>query len=256
MLHVDIRHPSARDTVLFLHAGGFTGRMWDGVLDQFQDFRTIAVDLPGHGESRAAPFTTIESAADAAAETIRESLNGPAHVVGLSLGAYVGFSLAQRHPALVERAVLSGFQITRLKGAFWLGLFVNLLSPFAGSRYMRRKNERALGVPEDSPMSTWREPSPINAKTFRAVNRAALRFRVETKTLQKTATPILALAGAKEHPAILESLRLLDGEPPNGAARIAPGLGHAWPAQNPDLFVAATRAWIKGEDLPGALETV
>ena len=130
MLHVDIRNPSARDSVLFLHAGGFTVRMWDGIQDRFDDFRTVAVDLPGHGESRAAPFTTIEAAADATAEAIRENLNGPAHVVGLSLGAYVGFSLAQRHPALVDRAVLSGFQVTRLKGAFWLGLFVNLLSPF------------------------------------------------------------------------------------------------------------------------------
>lgn len=256
MLHVDIRNPSARDSVLFLHAGGFTGRMWDGIQDRFDDFRTVAVDLPGHGESRAASFTTIEAAADATAETIRDSLNGPTHVVGLSLGAYVGFSLAQRHPALVDRAVLSGFQITRLEGAFWLGLFVNLLSPFAGSRYMRRKNERALGIPDDSPMSTWREPSPINAKTFRAVNRAALRFRVKPKALQKMETPVLALAGAKEHPAILESLRLLENNLPNGAARIAPGLGHAWPAQNPNLFVAAIRAWINSEPLPGALETV
>jgi pimeloyl-ACP methyl ester carboxylesterase len=71
------------------------------------EFRTIALDLPAHGTRAAVPFT-IESAADALSETIREHGGGRAVVVGLSLGGYVAMALAAREPDRVRALVVSG----------------------------------------------------------------------------------------------------------------------------------------------------
>ena len=41
----------ARPTLLFVHATGFHGRVWDRIIEPFQDHYTIALELRGHGRS-------------------------------------------------------------------------------------------------------------------------------------------------------------------------------------------------------------
>ena len=43
---------------------------------------------------------------------------------------------------------------------------------------------------------------------------------------------------------------------PNAQGRLAPGLGHGWNVEAPDLFNAMVRAWITGRPLPGQLQAV
>lgn len=255
MLGTKVWTSSQSDDIVFLHAVGFTGGMWGDVIRQLSEFRSITIDLPGHGQSRGDPFTTIADAADHVARAIADrSIGGPVHVVGLSLGAYVGLALAQRHPSLVNRAVLSGLHVGEIPGAFWIKLLGNAMSPIATTRFARRQNHRMLGIPDDSDVSSWRDPSPITVKTFRAVNKAAIGFQITEEALQQIDTPILALAGAKEHASILQSLDMLQRHLPNGIARTVPGLGHGWPAQDSALFSETVRAWIQHDDLPGRLQ--
>ena len=82
-----------------------SGRHSTGLSDEF---RTIAVDLPGHGARAGEPFS-LDGAADLLAATIRdEAAGGRAVVVGLSLGGYVAMVLAARHPERVRGLVLAG----------------------------------------------------------------------------------------------------------------------------------------------------
>lgn len=95
--------------IIFVHGTRLTGGMWAAQQAGLRDvFRTIAVDLPGHGTRADEPFT-LDGAADTVATAVREhAAGGRAVVVGLSLGGYVAMTLAAREPGLIRGLVLSG----------------------------------------------------------------------------------------------------------------------------------------------------
>jgi pimeloyl-ACP methyl ester carboxylesterase len=89
-------------TVLLLHAGIADNTMWKPQLDALAaaGHRVVAPDLRGFGERRLEP-TPFSHLRDAEA-----LLDGPAAVVGNSLGGRVALELAVHRPELVERLVL------------------------------------------------------------------------------------------------------------------------------------------------------
>jgi len=94
---------------------GFTGTMteWDPALvgRLSQSHRVIVFDNRGMGESVDAPVAglTIEGMADDTAALIEALVpSGRAHVLGWSMGSYIGEMLALRHPGRVRRLVLAG----------------------------------------------------------------------------------------------------------------------------------------------------
>jgi pimeloyl-ACP methyl ester carboxylesterase len=101
--------PPSAPTIVFLHGTRLSRMAWAPQFDGLEDeFRVIAVDLPGHGTRADKPFT-LEGATDIVAATIRgEAADGRAIVVGLSLGGYVAMVLAAREPGLVRGLLLAG----------------------------------------------------------------------------------------------------------------------------------------------------
>jgi 3-oxoadipate enol-lactonase len=89
-------------TVLLLHAGIADSRMWEPQRDAFggAGYEVVAPDLRGFGDRRleAAPFSHLRDA--------EALLDGPAAVVGCSLGGRVALELAVHRPDLVERLVV------------------------------------------------------------------------------------------------------------------------------------------------------
>ncbi|MEV4805733.1 alpha/beta fold hydrolase [Nonomuraea sp. NPDC049421] len=61
------------------------------------------------------------------------------------------------------------------------------------------------------------------------------------------------VAGEKEHDLTRRSPAEIAAAFPNGEARLAPGVGHAWSGEKPDLFTAMIRAHLSGSALPGTL---
>jgi pimeloyl-[acyl-carrier protein] methyl ester esterase len=100
-LHVEIAG-RGRDLVL-LHGWGLHSGAWDEVAPALAArARVHAIDLPGHGRSRAAAIGSFDDAADAVAAHVPDG----AVVCGWSLGALFAQRLARRHPARVARLVL------------------------------------------------------------------------------------------------------------------------------------------------------
>ncbi|MFE8700147.1 alpha/beta fold hydrolase [Cytobacillus sp. FJAT-54145] len=99
-----------KPTVLFLHFSGGTSKMWNGVLPLFKkDFSIIAPDFRGHGKSER-PLTGyhIDDMANDLYLLLKELNIEKCHVVGSSLGAEVGLSLARAHPRMVLSLVCEG----------------------------------------------------------------------------------------------------------------------------------------------------
>jgi pimeloyl-ACP methyl ester carboxylesterase len=97
--------------IVFVHGTRMSKAYWTLQVEALgNEFRTIAVDLPGHGVRADVPFT-LDGAVDTVAGTIERTAGGRAIVVGLSLGGYVGMALAARRPDLVRGLVVSGATI-------------------------------------------------------------------------------------------------------------------------------------------------
>ena len=104
----DLNALDALPTIVFLHGTRLTGAQWAVQVTALEgEFRCLAPDLLGHGLAASEPFTLADAAA-AVAETIEAEANGPAIIVGLSLGGYVAMEVAARWPERVAGLVLAG----------------------------------------------------------------------------------------------------------------------------------------------------
>jgi pimeloyl-ACP methyl ester carboxylesterase len=110
-LELQIRdYKQEADAIIFLHFSGANLLMWQRVIPYFQDcYRLVLVDLRGHGRSDKP--TTGYHMDDIACDVIglmHQLKLERAHVIGSSLGAEVGLSLAANYPEKVLSLVCDG----------------------------------------------------------------------------------------------------------------------------------------------------
>jgi len=103
-------HGESGEAVLFIHHGGSNLRMWDPVVPFFVgDYRCITLDLRGHGRSDA-PETGyhIDNMARDIVGVLDDLGIGQAHIIGSSIGAEVGLSVAAHFPERMLSLVAEG----------------------------------------------------------------------------------------------------------------------------------------------------
>lgn len=235
----------AEETLLFLHGGNVAGWMWYDVAASLPEHHSLIPDLPGFGASNAEPWTTVAEVADAVAAIIRERAHGGrAHLVGLSLGAVVGTVLMARHPDLARSAMLTGAPLqglgtaTRVLGLAQVRLW--------GSRSYWRVMARAFRFPDDA--------AGAFVETGLGIDRASARRMLtqvcagvpaaDLEGLRPVRAPILMLAGEREPRAVHRALTEVTSRAPGAVARMVPGMGHEWSAQDPELFRRVLRHWL------------
>jgi long-chain acyl-CoA synthetase len=106
---IDIAPENARHTLVFIHGYGGRSLQWMYQLQEFSiDYRVIAIDLRGHGQSDAphSDYTMAEIIADL--KSALALLNVPDQVVllGHSFGGAVVTEFTHTYPAMVEKLVL------------------------------------------------------------------------------------------------------------------------------------------------------
>ncbi|WP_326752869.1 alpha/beta hydrolase [Streptomyces hirsutus] len=101
---------TASDAVpmVFVHGTRFSAGQWSVQLAALRDeFPVTAVDLPGHGERSAQPWS-LSSATGIIASAVDSLGRGPALVVGHSLGGYAALEFARCRPERLRGLVLAG----------------------------------------------------------------------------------------------------------------------------------------------------
>ncbi len=101
----------AGDAIVFLHGGGSRAGHFLGVMERLApDFRVIAFDMRGFGETGAHPARAIthQTWADDALACLNHFGLETCTVVGWSLGAAIALNLASQHQARVSAMALLG----------------------------------------------------------------------------------------------------------------------------------------------------
>lgn len=144
------RHGDGNPTLLLLHAAGLDRGSWDPVVERIPGFaHTVAIDLPGHGETPGLDYdveVVARLAEHVAGQVAALGLHRP-HVVGHSLGGVVALELACRMPVAAVTAFCPiGFCTTTHASmcAAKLRTLVRLVGTF-GPDARRRFLGRAMG---------------------------------------------------------------------------------------------------------------
>jgi len=115
--------------LVFVHGGGAHAHWWSFLAATFaEDFRVLAIDLSGHGDSGHRDTYGLEQWTDEVMAVARDGgIAGPPVVIGHSMGGFVTMATAARHAESVGGAIICDSPVTepdpeigafRLKEAF------------------------------------------------------------------------------------------------------------------------------------------
>jgi pimeloyl-ACP methyl ester carboxylesterase len=223
--------------VVFLHGAGLSSVMWRPQLEALSEsLDAVAVDLPGHG-SRAAERFSFPAAREVVSAAVAG--DGPAVLVGLSLGGYVAMDAAVHDESLAAALVLTGCSVDYSRRGqrivAWTGEAFQrvwpkrMLREAQRSAFARRYPDLADDLVADH---SWRG----YADALRAARKVHWYQRIGSYR-----GPVLVLNGAADTPhvraqdSLLEHLR-------SGRAELIEGAGHLANLDRPDEYTAAVRA--------------
>lgn len=240
-------------TIVLLHGLTSCRLSWDHLLPYLSQYHILVPDLPSHsGSAHIKPFT-IPSSANLVASLIRDHAhNGRAHIVGLSLGGFVGRHLAQTHPEIVLSLFATG-AVGRREG--WLFSRPKLLATLYEAQslppiFITRAITSWMGLDVPKELSIEMRKNDTLALAQQAfVSMREVDDAVEIKVRT------LGIAGGKQD--FREGTRkwgeaLRRGNPKSKACVIEGAL-HWWSRQWPELFAKTVVVWIEEEPLPEEL---
>ena len=237
--------------VLFLHGLGGSRIAWGAQLRALSDqFRCIAWEMPGYGESDPIVPLTFDAIAERVVDLLDALDIESVDLVGLSFGGMHALHVALRFPSRIRRIVLAdtspAFGIDGTDRDDWIR---SRLAPI-----------EAGGVPADGAeyvvdLITVAELSPeIRAETvgsFGRIDAAGFRAAVECladhdvrSELHRIEHRALVVVGELDQETPPSYSRMLHDGLVNSRLEIIDGVGHLSPAEAPDRFNDLVRAFL------------
>lgn len=238
--------------VVLLHGVGGQRRAWtergSDSLARLADlgFEAFAVDLPGYGESRRPPATSLAEMAQALTSWMDGQHLRRAVVVGHSMGGMVAQELAASAPQRVAGLVLACTSpaFGRADGAWQAQFVADRLAPLDAGQGMGDVAERLVpsmlgpGADPRAAATAIELMSQVPEATYRASVQALLRFD-RREALHAIAVPTLCLAGERDATAPPGVLQRMAERIPGAELRVLPGAGHLANLEQPSQFNAA-----------------
>ncbi|MEM1308594.1 MAG: alpha/beta hydrolase [Cyanobacteria bacterium P01_H01_bin.153] len=239
-------------SIVFLHGANTGAWMWRSLMASLPEYHCIAVDLPGHGNSRQIDWISFEETANQVAALIQAQAKPGASVVGISLGGYVALHLLKAWPQPIENVMISGIQAKPIPNRQVMGLMSWAMLPFLHHDWLLEMTAKGLNLPP-SELANYLEQAKKNSRSAIAkINQQALDFVPPVAALQSPCRKLF-VAGAKEHPTILESLEIFQQRSRQAQCCTVPHVGHGWSNEDPALFAETLDCWIQQRSLPTRL---
>jgi len=243
--------------ILFIHGLGSASDRWLGTPDALSaDFHTIALDLPGFGESDKP--TTMDYTIENFRETIVDFMNmlsindGKTSIIGHSLGGYIAAEVAIENNNQVEGLVL-------IDSSGFLKKPTPLLEEYLEVA-MNPTKDKVRKVFEQMVADPTRIPSKLVESFISRINSPNAKYAFKS-TLENSAntqiglgrlklidnTPTLILWGIEDKVIPPEHSRLFNDAIKNSHVKIIQDAGHAPFAEKPDQVCEILRNFLKHE---------
>jgi pimeloyl-ACP methyl ester carboxylesterase len=247
-LHYEVRGEG--EPVLFLHGFPFTGALWDPVVERLGGgWRCIVPDLRGMGRSPATAGAGMDDYADDLARLL-DALGEtrPVVLIGMSMGGYVAFAFARRHPERVRALVLVA---TRAQADTEEGAHGRLAT---ADRVLREGSRVvaddmlgklfAASAPEEL-RSRWHATMAATPPEGVAAALRAMAVRPDSLgTLRELDRPVLVVMGEDDAIVPVEDGRRMAEGARAGRLVTVPGAGHMVTVERPDAVADALRGFL------------
>lgn len=250
---------NAAPAVIFLHGSESCALEFCRVAPFLKDaYEIFLVDLPAHSRSKHIGFS-FDNAITGLAHLISTKIEDKqAHVVGLSMGGYVGLEFARRQPEMVRSlwctgcAPFTGWRRWFMSRSLLLSGMISLVGRIANEKMFWASFGKDV-----EPIPGLREAVQENQNiaTLKPVFEELVRFTFDT--LAQIKGPRTAIiAGGKQDSVedTREAGRILRRQNPECSAFVVRDAIHWWSLQKPEVFAQGVRAWIEGGGMPKEFE--
>jgi len=235
--------------LVFLHGLGGDAESWRLQLDGFSDdYRAIAWDMPGYGDSAPLAEMTFPALVDALSVLLDRLSVTSAHLVGHSLGGMIAQAFALAHPARVRSLTLAatsaafGKRKDGVQDPAWRDRFVEeRLGPLdRGASMAELAPKLVQGIIGDDPDPKGLEQAILSMAAvpeggYRAAIQCLGSFDQEA-VLAEIIMPTLLIAGGKDPIAPPRVMQRMGACMPNAEVDIIEGAGHLVHLEQPETF--------------------
>ncbi|SFK52942.1 alpha/beta fold hydrolase [Salinicoccus halodurans] len=232
--------------IVFIHGIGAGSWMWWEQTEEFEDYRCINVDLPGHGNSVDVPWVSVDDTAGKIIQLIEGNFPGErVHIVGLSLGGHMVMELILKYPGMFQSAFVSGITtrpaINWLTGKIQIYMFERMKN---NPKAVERLAEERYRLEGERKIQFKRDLDKMSMETYSEIVDEVLRFKLHDG-FRTVDVPLMVTAGEDESAIIKESVFEIPEMMPNASGKLIPQAGHGWNVTMPKTFNKECRHWIE-----------
>lgn len=252
---VAVRSTGQGEPILFVHGFPLNHNMWHSQVSHLADtYRLIVPDLPGFGTSDAIPpdAMTMDRFADTLAAVLdMMHVEGPVTLCGLSMGGYIAFEFAKRHPERLTRLILVNTFAgpdTEEKAKGRLETAERVLkegtSFLAQSMIPKLLSDRTQADCPDVEDAIWEMISSTPPETIAAALRGMAQRADHRPNLASLNVPALVISGQEDAlvpPAVMKEMA---DSMPDARLIEVPDAGHLTPMERSILFNGALRVFM------------
>lgn len=238
-------------TIVLMHPIGVRAEFWSPVIAELEhQYRLIAIDARGHGDSDvSAPFAIADLSRDAI-ELVRAVGQGPAVFAGCSMGGMAAQGAAILAPELVRGIVVANTTNARDDN---VRAMIELRAVQA---------EKGMSVVLPSTLARWfnaqcqlnrpdlvlkaRDWLLANDPTVHAWAWRAIRDLDFAERLRQSDVPVLCIAGTEDQSAAATAVQNMSNGLKHSTYREIAGAGHLAPLEEPQEFAALLSEFIDG----------
>ena len=225
------------EPLILLHSVGWSAHEFGWAAQALcERYRVIAWDMPGHGDSDAAPgHATLERHADTLAALLDALAIDRAHLLGVSIGGLLIVAFNDRHPGRARSLAIveAGFQ----PDAGWAANWPLVEASFAIPALPREAVAPRFRALDDTVFQRWNiDRGKAGGRAMVGAMWALRAYRYEA-ALKAIATPTLLLYGDKSP--VAACIPMLQGAIPGAELKILGDCGHFPMIDDPQAFNAA-----------------
>lgn len=245
---------TGKETVFFAHGLLWSHKMFCAQSDYLsKNYRVIAYDHRGQGQSESKGPFDMETVAEDAAALIKELSNEPVHFIGLSMGGFVGMRLASRYPHLIKTLVLMETSanaepvenLPKYKTLNGIVKWVGVIPPVASKVMHIMFAESWLSNPANKPqIKHWKNELSSNKRGITGPVEGVIYRKGVEDELAKISCPTMIIVGDEDVATKPEKAKYIQMGIAKAKLHVIPGAGHSSCIEKPDEVNRLLGDWL------------